>query len=151
MFFCGSKVDMWCVLLWRYSVVDTVGNWEFRVMHYFPEIIESLSPLSSFSLYIYRVIEEESALLWEMIVWVTLSKKFIRTCVRFWTFTELWAFFNSRTCPHVNRAYETSWRLGAYCIASINFSSWLARPATDSPLSLSRNLRNKGKVGWVFA
>jgi len=27
-------------------------------------------------------------------------KKFI--CVRFWTVTELWAFFNSRTCPSVN-------------------------------------------------
>ena len=27
------------------------------------------------TLYIYRVIQEESALLWEMIVWVILSKK----------------------------------------------------------------------------
>ena len=35
-----------------------------------------------------------------MFLW---SKKFIQTCVRFWTFTELWAFFNSRTRPRVNR------------------------------------------------
>jgi len=31
------------------------------------------------------------------------SKKFIQTCVRFWTVTELWAFFNSRTRRRVNR------------------------------------------------
>jgi len=31
------------------------------------------------------------------------SKKFIQACVRFWTVTELWAFFNSRTRPRVNR------------------------------------------------
>jgi len=29
-------------------------------------------------------------------------KNFIQTRVRFWTVTELWAFFNSRTCLHVN-------------------------------------------------
>jgi len=28
---------------------------------------------------------------------------FIYTFVRFWTVTELWAFFNSRTRPRVNR------------------------------------------------
>ena len=62
---------------------------------------------------IYRVIRKESALLWEMIVWVILSKKVhIRAWVRFWTVTELWG------CPHVNRAYGTSWRLGAYCMHS---------------------------------
>ena len=27
----------------------------------------------------------------------------METCVRFWTVTELWAFFNSRTRPRVNR------------------------------------------------
>ena len=31
------------------------------------------------------------------------QKKFIQSCVRFWTVTELWAFFNSRTRPRVNR------------------------------------------------
>jgi len=29
-------------------------------------------------------------------------KKFHITCVRFWTVTELWAFFNSRTRLRVN-------------------------------------------------
>jgi len=28
---------------------------------------------------------------------------FIQTCVRFWTVTELWAFFNFRTRPRVHR------------------------------------------------
>jgi len=51
----------------------------------------------------YRVIQEESAILWEMIVCVILSKKFIWTWVRFWTVTELWAFINFRTRPRVNR------------------------------------------------
>ena len=32
-------------------------------------------PVHLFNTYIYRVIQEESALLWEMIVWVILSKK----------------------------------------------------------------------------
>ena len=31
------------------------------------------------------------------------QKKLIKTCVRFWTVTELWAIFNSRTGPRVNR------------------------------------------------
>ena len=31
------------------------------------------------------------------------SKKFIKTCVRFWTVTELWAFFNFCIRPRVNR------------------------------------------------
>jgi len=34
---------------------------------------------------------------------------FIETCVRFWTVTELWAFFNSSTRLRVNRGY--SWRV----------------------------------------
>ena len=33
-------------------------------------------------------------------------KMFIQTCVRFWTVTELWAFFSSRTRPRVNRVYQ---------------------------------------------
>jgi len=41
-------------------------------------------------MWICRVIQEESTLLWEMIEWVILSKKFIRTWVRFWTVTVLW-------------------------------------------------------------
>jgi len=32
-----------------------------------------------------------------------VQKYFIKTCVRFWTVTELWAFFNSHTRPRVNR------------------------------------------------
>jgi len=40
------------------------------------------------------------------------SKKFILTCVRFWTVTEFWAFFNSRTCPRVNLATEPA---GGWC------------------------------------
>ena len=31
------------------------------------------------------------------------SEKFIQTCFRFWTVTELWAFFNSQTRRRVNR------------------------------------------------
>ena len=46
------------------------------------------------------------------------QKSSLRTWVRFRTVTELWAFFNSRTRPHVNRAYGTSWRLVAYCMHS---------------------------------
>jgi len=34
------------------------------------------------------------------------SKKFKLICVRFWTVTELWAFFNSRTRPRVNRIWR---------------------------------------------
>ena len=56
--------------------------------------------------------------------------------------------FNSRTRPHVKCAFKTAgiWWL-TLCIASITFASWLAH----SPVSLSRHLGNKGKVGWVFA
>ena len=56
--------------------------------------------------------------------------------------------FNSRVRPHVNRAFITAgvWWL-TLCIASITFANWLAH----SPVSLSRHLGNKGKVGWVFA
>ena len=58
----------------------------------------------SLSIKLYRVIQEESAILWEMTVCVILSKKkFIWTWVRFWTVTELWVFINSRTRPRVNR------------------------------------------------
>jgi len=45
---------------------------------------------ASYHFSIYRVIQEESARLREMIVCVILSKRFIWTWVRFWTVTELW-------------------------------------------------------------
>jgi hypothetical protein len=50
--------------------------------------------------------------------------------------------FNSRTRPHVNRAYgpAVAWWL-TVCIASITSAS----RATDSPVSVSRHLGNKGK------
>ena len=41
-------------------------------------------------IYIYRVIQEESAIIWEIIICVILSKMFIWTWVRFWTVTEIW-------------------------------------------------------------
>jgi hypothetical protein len=36
------------------------------------------------------------------------SKNFILTCVRFWTVTELWPLFHSRTRPRVNRVCHHS-------------------------------------------
>ena len=59
-------------------------------------------------------------------------KTFIQTCVRFWTVTELWPFFNSRSRPRVNRVY--SWR---------GHGLGLAVPV------ISTVGRNAGKVGWV--
>jgi hypothetical protein len=38
-----------------------------------------------------------------------------------------------------------------FALQALLFASWLAHPATDSPVSISRHLANKGKVGWVFA
>jgi hypothetical protein len=73
---------------------------------------------------LYRVIQEESALLWMV--------------------TEFWAFFNPCT-----RLRDPRLRL-TVCIASITFASWLTHPSTDSPGSVSRHLGNKGKVGWLF-
>jgi hypothetical protein len=52
---------------------------------------------------VYRVIQEESAILWEMIVCVILSKKVhINMCPIFDGYG-VRAFFNSRTRSHVNR------------------------------------------------
>ena len=55
---------------------------------------------------------------------------FTYACVRFWTVTELWEYFNSRTRPHVNRVTEpTSWRVMystwclIVCVASIIFAT----------------------------
>ena len=59
------------------------------------------------------------------------------------------------------RSYRTSWRVMystwwlIVCIASIIFATWLAHPATDSPVSVSRHLEGiKGMQGrwdgWVF-
>jgi len=60
---------------------------------------------------IYRMIQEESARLREMIVYVILSKKVhIIMCPIFDGYGFMGAFFNSRTHPHVNRVYGTSWR-----------------------------------------
>jgi len=36
--------------------------------------------------------------------------------------------FNSRTRPHVNRAYGTSWRLVAYCLHCKHYFCQLTRP-----------------------
>ena len=43
--------------------------------------------------------------------------------------------------------YSTWWLI--VCVASIIFATWLAHPAIDSPLSVSRHLG--GIYGWVFA
>jgi len=65
----------------------------------FVECILIFTPAIYFALFVaklftfkYRVIQEESALLWDMIVWVIISKKVHRTWVQFWTVMELWAF-----------------------------------------------------------
>ena len=50
-------------------------------------------------IYIYRVIHD----LWTLLQEVFVIKKVNIKFVRFWTVTELWAFFNSRTRPRVNR------------------------------------------------
>ena len=51
----------------------------------------------------YRVIHDLWTLLQEEISWVFVIKKVNIKFARFWTVTELWAFFNSRTRPRVNR------------------------------------------------
>jgi len=52
------------------------------------------------------------------------SRKFIETCVWFWTVTELWEYFNSRTCPRVNCVLRNQLagdilNLVAYCLCPL--------------------------------
>ena len=75
-------------------------------------------------IYIYRVIQEESALLWSMIVWVFLSKKVHTNMGPILNGYGVMGIFNSRTRPRVNRAFVTAgvcWL--TLCIASITFAS----------------------------
>jgi len=65
----------------------------------------------------YRVLHDLWTLLQEVISWVFVIKNFIKTRVRFWTVTELWAFFNSRTRPPVNRVLRNQRR--------VMYSAWL--------------------------
>ena len=61
------------------------------------------------------------------------SEKFIQTCVRFWTVTELWAFYNSHTRPRVNRVLwkqlvGVAFNLVAYRLRfKLYFAAWLAQ------------------------
>jgi len=87
------------------------------------------------------------------------SKKFIWTCVRFWMVTELWAFFNSRTCPHLNHVLWNQLvgdvlNLVAYRLCCKHYFCHLTHPPSyrQSSFHIStfgRYLRNVGKVGWV--
>ena len=72
---------------------------------------------------------------------------------------ELWAFFNSRTRPRVNRVMEPAlagdvlnWV--AYRLRCKHYFYHLTCPPSNSQSSfristLGRYLRNGGKVGWV--
>jgi len=63
------------------------------------------------------------------------SKKVIYTCVRFWTFTELWPFFNSRTRPRVNRVHRFSQLLTNY--------TYLRRAGKGGVLTATRSVHNR--------
>jgi hypothetical protein len=62
---------------------------------------------------LYRVIQEESALLWEMIVWVILSKKVHTNMGLILNGYGVMGIFHSCTRPHVNRAYGLLFALQA--------------------------------------
>jgi hypothetical protein len=59
------------------------------------------------------VIQEESALLWEMIVWVILSKKVHMNMGPILNGYRVMGIFHSRTRPHANRAYGLLFALQA--------------------------------------
>jgi hypothetical protein len=94
---------------------------------------------------LYRLIQEESAIRWEMIVCVILSKKvYINMCPIFDGYGVLGTFLFPYTL-----SCETRWLI--VCVAS-----WLAHPAIDSPVSVSRHLEGVYRIrgrwgGWVFA
>jgi hypothetical protein len=73
------------------------------------------------------------------------SKKFLQTCVRFWTVTELWAFLIPVHALVWTVSYGTSWRVTystrwlIVCVASIISAAWLPHPATNSPVPVSRH------------
>jgi len=87
------------------------------------------------------------------------SKKFVLTCVRFWTVTELWVFFISHTRPRVNRVLRNQLagdllNLAAYRLCCKHYFCHLTRPPSYRQYSfristLGRYLRNAGKVEWV--
>ena len=63
------------------------------------------------------------------------DQNFIQTCVRFWTGTELRAFFNSRTRPRLNRATEPA---GRWCtqLGGLSFALQALFLPPDSPTQL---------------
>ena len=83
------------------------------------------------------------------------KKKFMYRCVRFWAVTELWAFFNSRTCPNVNHVLRTSWRMMysvVYRLRCKHYFCHLTRPPSFRQSSfristLGKYLRNAEKRG----
>ena len=97
-------------------------------------------------------------LLQEVIPRSLWSKTLIYTCVRFWTVTELWAFFNSRTRPRVNRDLRNQLAgdvlsTVAYPLRCKHYFCHLTRPSSYRESSfristLGRYLRNAGKVAW---
>ena len=58
-----------------YSIAQYVKPTHSKVVHVVQQLLDYPSMTLLSSCMIYRVIQEESALLWEMIVWVILSKK----------------------------------------------------------------------------
>ena len=78
--------------------------------------------------YTYRVIQEESALLWEMIVWVILSKKVHNEHGS--DFERLRSYGHFLIPVHALMWTALTEPAGGLwltaCIASINFASWLA-------------------------
>jgi len=135
-------------LFWCFLCRSTQDNW---LLNYFctqQHRASSTWNIHSLHLRLCRVIQEESALICDMIVCVILSKKFHTNMGPILNGYGVMGIFNSRTRPHVKSAFKTAgvcWL--TLCIASITFASWLAH----NPVSLSRHLANKGKVGWVFA
>ena len=63
---------------------------------------ESPKTTENFVVYIF-VVQESRNTMRDAQHHVVVAPHVIKTCVRFWTVTELWAFFNSRTRPCVNR------------------------------------------------
>ena len=69
--------------------------------------------------------------------------------------TELWAFFNCRTCPRVNHVLWDQLAGLMYSLAChLHYFCHLTRPPSYRQssfriLTLGRYLRNAGKVGWV--
>ena len=78
--------------------------------------------------YIYRVIQEESALLWEMIVRMILSKKVHKNMGPILNGYRVMGIFYFPYTPSCEPRLQTSWRLVAYCLHCKHYFCQLTRP-----------------------